>query len=88
MSERISKTKRLEIANICYAEVSSRFAIFNNPKYRGPNFSWDNFAEMCEENAWQFMFTHNVRGHKESILIAAKQFSKEIAERLVKRMTE
>lgn len=88
MNERIGKVKRLEIANICYAEVSGRFALFQNPKYRGPRFSWDNFAEQCEEFSQDWMLIHNVRGHKESIRDTAKQFSLEIAERLVKRMSE
>jgi hypothetical protein len=88
MNERISKTKRLEVANVCYANVAGRFAMFSNPKYRGPNFTWEWFVEHCEENSQDWMFIHNVRGHKETIYTTAKQFSKEIAERLVKRMTE
>lgn len=35
--------KALQIANICYANVSALFAMFTNPKYRGPNFTWDWF---------------------------------------------
>ena len=37
----ISDKKRLEIANVCYANVAGEFAMFMNPKCRGPNFTWD-----------------------------------------------
>lgn len=84
----ISDKKRLEIANVCYANVASRFAMFNNPKYRGPNFTWEGFVQYCEEYADEWMFISNVRGHKETIRSTARQFAKEIAETLVKRMTE
>ena len=87
MNERISKAKRLEIANVCYAEVSGAFAMFQNPKYKGPNFTWEWFVEHCEVHSVHWMFIHNVRGHKETILAEAKLFSKEIAQRLVERMS-
>jgi len=35
-----------EIALICYACVSSNFAIFCNPKNQGCNFKWENFVNM------------------------------------------
>ena len=88
MNERIGQTKRLEIANVCYANVAGSFATFTNPKYRGPNFSWEWFIDWCEKSAKDWMFIHNVKGHKESINSTATQMAKEIAELLVKRMSE
>lgn len=88
MNKRISKAKRLEIANICYAEVSSRFAMLNNPKYCGPNSNWSNFVQHCEDISETWMFAHGVRGYKETVHANAKQFSREIAQRLVKLVTE
>ena len=84
----ISDKKTLEVANICYANVAGQFAMFTNPKYRGPNFTWEWFVEHCEENADLWMQIHNVRGNKEEINKTAKEFAKEIAERLVYRMRQ
>lgn len=82
----ISDKKRLEVANVCYANVAGLFAMFSNPKYRGQNFSWDLFIEHCEESSSDWIFIHNVRGHKESINQLAKSNSREIAQRLVSIM--
>jgi hypothetical protein len=84
----ISDKKRLQIANVCYANVAGLFAMFHNSKYRGPNFTWAWFVEHCEEHATEWMFIHHVRGHKETINSTAKQFAKEIAGTLVNRMSE
>ena len=88
MNERISKTKRLEIANVCYANVAGSFAMFTNPKARGSNFSWEWFIDWCEKSAKDWMFIHNVWGHTESINSTAAQMAREIAEQLVSRMSE
>ena len=84
----LSDKKRLEIANVCYANVAGEFAMFTNPKYRGPNFTWEWFIEHCEENADLWMSIHNVCGAKKLIDETAKQMAKEIATTLVKRVTE
>ena len=84
----ISDKKRLEIANICYANVAGEFAMFNNPKYRGENFTWTWFIQHCEDEADLWMMISNVRGHKASIRHAAKNYAKEIAETLVSRMQQ
>jgi len=77
-----SSKKRLEIANVVYANVASDFALFSNPKYRGINFSWANFAEMERGRARDWMFIHNV-GKSKEIMEMAEQYAFEIAERLV-----
>ena len=84
----ISEKKRLEIANICYANVAGEFAMFNNPKYRGENFTWDWFIQHCEDEADLWMMISNVRGHQASIRFAAKTYAKGIAETLVWRMQQ
>lgn len=84
----VSDKKRLEIANVCYANVAGLFAMFTNPKYQGPNFTWAWFVEHCEDSAPDWMFIHNVRGHRASIRAEASQFAKEIAQRLVERRAE
>lgn len=85
----ISNVKRLQIANVCYANVASEFAMFNNPKYGGPNFTWEWFIEYCERNADLWMMIHVVRGNnKQEIADTAKKFAREIAETLVQRLRE
>lgn len=81
----LGSKKKLEIANVCYANVSGLFAMFINPKYRGPNFTWKYFIEHCEENADLWLMIANIKGKKDEINVQAKIYAKEIAERLVKR---
>jgi hypothetical protein len=81
----ISEKKRLQIANICYANVAGSFADFMNPDNRGPNFTWGWFIMYSEELATTWMRIHNVRGHRETINETAKQYAREIAENLVDR---
>ena len=84
----LSDKKKLEIANVCYANVAGEFAMFTNPKYRGPNFTWESFVDGCEKHADLWMFIHHVTGPKKLVTETAKQYAKEIAARLVKRATE
>lgn len=35
--------KQDTLALICWANVAGEFAMFMNPKYQGPNFSWDHW---------------------------------------------
>jgi hypothetical protein len=84
----ISEKKRLQIANICYANVAGEFAMFTNPKYRASNFTWDWFIRHCEKNADLWMFVNNVRGKKDEIDEMARQFAVEIAENLVDKVTQ
>lgn len=87
----ISKTKQLEIANVCYANVAGQFAMFNNPKYRGPNLKWENFSDHCVREADLWMIIHHVYNgstkNKNEIDDRARQYAKEIADRLVRQLT-
>lgn len=87
MSKQLSQKKRLEIANVCYANVSSEFAMFNNPKYRGPNFTWEWWVTHCGKNADLWMSIHDVKGDKALIDSVAKEYSLEIATKLVDHLT-
>jgi len=77
--------KRLEVANVCYANVAGEFAMFTNPKYRGESFTWEWWVDHCAENADLWMMIHDVRGDKEQVNTLAKQYAREIAERLIDR---
>ena len=81
----ISDTTRLKIAHVCYANVSSRFADFMNPKNRGENFTWPWFIQNCRENAdlWIMVGPYKFRGDKREIYELAVTMSEEIAHRLV-----
>lgn len=84
----LSDKKNFEIANVCYANVSGNFATFCNPKYRGPNFTWEWFIEDCEKSAVNWMHVHHVKGDKKLVDETAKKYAKEIAEHLVRRLNE
>lgn len=80
----ISDKKRLEVANVCYASVSGLFAFFSNPRNRGPQFTWDTFPVLCEEESEIWMW--RIRGNRNDINCAAKEYAGEIARSLVQRM--
>ena len=44
----ISQKLHQEIIIMCYAEISSLFAMMNNPKYRGDKFTWEDFPDMAK----------------------------------------
>lgn len=78
--------KRLEIANVCYANVAGSFADFMNAKFQGPNFDWNKFPEMMENKAVLWLFMHDiVEGSKKENERTAKKFAREIAETLISR---
>lgn len=45
----LSSIKRIQVEAVCYATVGGMMATFCNPRYRGPNFQWDEFPEMMRE---------------------------------------
>ena len=81
----LSAKKRLEIANICYANVAGEFATLLNPKFQGPNWTWDLFANMCERQSDLWMRLNDVKGNRKEIDAAAAEFAKDIATTLVTR---
>lgn len=75
--------KRLEIANICYANVAGWFASFTNSKYRGSSFQWRKFPDMMSRHALTWMYLHSVSGKAEENNALASKFAHEIATTLL-----
>lgn len=75
--------KRLEIANICYANVAGCFASFTNSKYRDASFKWSNFPDMMLRHAPTWMYLHSVSGNAEENNALASKFAYEIATTLL-----
>lgn len=84
----LTKHKKLEVANVCYANVSSLFATFVSSKMRGPNFTWERFPEICKDWASTWVFTHDIKGDKDALERCAEEYAVEIAQRLVNIMKE
>lgn len=82
---KLSAVRLKEIAIVCYANVTGMFADFCNPSNRGPNFNWNNFAEMCIRKADVWMICHHVSGNKKYVNAIARQYTKEIATLMVDR---
>lgn len=78
-----SELQRLRIANICYANVSSSFAMFCNPDFRGPNFRWSNFASIMVRECDLWLILSNITRNRSEISKLAAEYTKEIADRLV-----
>jgi hypothetical protein len=78
----LSTSKKLQIANICYANVSSSFAMFCNPKYRGANFQWDKFKDMMVRmsDTWLMIHIPKVTPEMQEL---AKQYAEEIASNML-----
>lgn len=85
MSKELSDRKCEKIALICYANVSSNFAMFCDPAKCGPMFSWAEFAGMMESMADALMVIHRVKGDREQVNTLARKFAREIAEGMVRR---
>jgi hypothetical protein len=83
----MSPGKKKDVALACYAIVSGMFAMMHNPRFRGPNFNWDEFAESMGERCEVDIFIY-VHPCNEEMKKYAKQCGSEIAERLVSRMKE
>ena len=79
-----------DIALICYANVSGMFATFCNPKFRGPHFEWDRFTEICVDHSEDWLYINNIRdgnpNNGDKTLV--KQYTEEIANKLVNRLKE
>ena len=81
----LSDKKRMEIANICYANVAGSFALMCNPAMRGANFKWSSFVGMMERESSTWMFLNSVRGDNKVVADTARQFASEIAQTMLDR---
>lgn len=79
----------MKIANLCYANVSGKFADFTNLKNRGPNFTWERFIRHCEENAPMWLRISDIENSTEDVYqTLACEFASEIARTLVWHVTK
>jgi hypothetical protein len=83
----MSPSKKKDVALVCYAMVSSTFAMMHNPRFRGPNFNWDEFADMMKERCEKEIFIY-VYPCTDEMKSYAKQCGSEIAARLVSYIKE
>lgn len=84
----ISAKKRLEIANVCYANVGGTFARFLDKDMPVTNFKWEDFVDMMEREADLWMMIHQVykgRDNKDEVSTLARKYAREIAETWVTR---
>lgn len=83
----MTKNQQDRVALTCHAIVAHRFAMMHNPRFRGPNFSWDEFpkdmAEVCETELFIYMENPSAK-----MKAHARKTGEELAQSLVRRMTE
>ena len=80
----ISEKNKDKVSLICHATVASMFASFCNPKFRGPNFTWEKFPQMMEGMCATQVFMANIKGDRQEVEDHAKKTGFEIAKGLVK----
>lgn len=83
----LSKSRQKDVALVCHALVGSMFAMMHNPRFRGPNFKWEEFAEYMGERCETELFIY-VHPCTDKMKEYAKKCGSEIAARLVSRMSE
>ena len=81
----ILKTKKLEIANICYANVSGIFADFIQMSSSGNLYNWNNFPNYCERSAYLWLMLNSSIERTDAVVALAKEYAKEIATTLITR---
>jgi len=81
----LSQSKCYEIANVCYANVSSWFSSMCNPDNRGPNFKWENFSQMMVNMSDSWHLIHHIKGDKIAVKQHINQYAKEISDKMVKQ---
>lgn len=83
----MTKNQQNLVALVCHAIVAHQFAAMHNPRFRGPNFTWDAFAENMGEWCEVNLFTH-IENPTDKMKDHAKKTGRELAESLIRRMTE
>lgn len=76
-----------KVALVCHAIVAHRFAMMCNPKFRGVNFSWDDFPQDMGEVCETELFLH-MENPTDKMKAHARETGEELADSLVRRMTE
>ena len=84
----LSNKKMMEISLVCHATVGSMMATMMNPKFRGAEFSWDEFPEMmaghCRTQV--FMSVSMTERQQAMVLEHAERTGREIASNWVNKM--
>lgn len=83
----MTKHEQNFVALVCHAIVCHRFAEMCNPRYRGSNFSWDDFPESMGELCSAELFTQ-IENPTDEMKAHARETGEELAERMVQWMTE
>lgn len=78
-----SDIEQLRIANIIYANVSSDFALLCNKDMVGINFKWSKFSDMMVNRSADWIWIHDTSLKSPVNDELAKQYAREIADRLV-----
>lgn len=85
----MNKNRQNLIALNTWCYVANFFAMFLNPEFRGPNFSWDEFPRMAQEYAYTDMWINtglsDTSKNEKKELEFIRATAKTIAEQLIKK---
>ena len=85
----MNKNRQNLIALNTWCYVANYFAIFVNPEFRGPNFSWDEFPRMAQDyadtNMWISTGLSDTSKNENEELEFIRETAKTIAINLVKK---
>jgi len=86
----LSEKRKTEINLLCHEMVGDVFSFMCNPKYRGPNFSWDSFPEKMAQSCSTVIMASNriPPGIKEACRDYAARQARSIAALWVMNSTE
>ncbi len=83
----MTNRERLRVQHILYANILASFAFFHNPKYRGPDFSWEWWVENCADSVEVWLLVH-FKFVGQDMLRESQEFAKAVAKASVERMCE
>ena len=83
----MTNRERLRVQHILYANILASFAFFHNPKYRGPDFSWDWWVENCVDSVEVWLLVH-FKFVGPDMLRESQGFARAVAKVSVERMCE
>lgn len=90
MSKSLSNTKMRDIEFYCCSYVGTMFSMMLNPKFRGENFTWENFpnmvANLCEVGVHLEISSSPMQ--KDAVGEYARKMAINYAEKYVKNMME
>ena len=83
----MTQNQQLFINGICSAIVSGDFAMFSNPANCGPNFKWDEFADLMANRCRTdiFMYVKLTKKNTAEVLAQAELVGRRVATELLWR---